>query len=54
MEFHNSITALLLLGLLLRSHWIDCRKPRLSSDFLLARLAGRGTSYYDSDYAARA
>jgi hypothetical protein len=24
------------------------------SDFLLAHLVGRGTSYYDSDYAARA
>jgi len=54
LELHKSIKALLLLGLLLRSHYVNRRKPRPLSDFLLAHLVGRGTSYYDSDYAARA
>jgi len=41
-KFHKYIKALYKLGLLLRSHWIDRRKPRQSSDFLLSRLAGLG------------
>jgi len=53
-ELHPVIKALTELGLLLRSHYINRRKPRPLSDFLLAHLVGRGTSYYDSDYAARA
>ncbi len=54
LELHDAIKALTSLGLLLRSHWINRRKPRPLSDFLLTHLVGRGTSYYDSDYAARA
>jgi len=54
LEFHPVIKALTELGLLLRSHYINRRKPRPLSDFLLAHLVGRGTSYYNSDYAARA
>lgn len=54
LKFHLCIKALHKLGLLLRSHKTKRRKPRPLSDFLLARLTGRGISYYNSDYAARA
>jgi len=54
LELHPAIKALTELGLLLRSHYINRRKPRPLSDFLLAHLVGRGTSYCNSDYAARA
>ena len=54
LELHKRIKALPLLGLLLRSHYSNRRKPRPLSDFLLAHLVGRGTSYCNSDYAARA
>ena len=54
LELHDAIKELASLGLLLRSHYINRRKPRPLSDFLLTHLVGRGTSYYDSDYAARA
>ena len=42
LELHHNIKALLWLGLLLRSLYIDRRKPRPSRDFLLAYLVGRG------------
>ncbi len=54
LEFLGSVWAPFPIGLLLRSHEIERRKPRPSSDFLHARLTGRGISYYNSDYAARA
>ena len=54
LEFHDAIKALASLGLLLRSHYINRRKPRPLSDFLLTHLVGRGIPYYNSGYAARA
>tara|TARA_R100000306_G_scaffold11506_4_gene13645 strand:+ start:1526 stop:1849 length:324 start_codon:yes stop_codon:yes gene_type:complete len=51
---HDAIKALAPLGLLLRSRYIERRKPRPSSDFLLAHLVGRGIPYCNSGYAARA
>src|SRR5690554_1378483 len=54
LEFHDAIKALASLGLLLRSHYVNRRKPRPLSDFLLAHLVSRGTPYYNSGYAARA
>ncbi len=43
-ELHDAIKALASLGLLLRSHYINRRKPRPLSDFLLSR------SYRDEAY----
>jgi len=42
LELHRHIKALWRLGLLLRSLYINRRKPRQSRDFLLAYLVGRG------------
>jgi len=42
LELHRHIKALWRLGLLLRSLYINRRKPRQLRDFLLVRLADRG------------
>jgi hypothetical protein len=39
LKFHRHIKALWQLGLLLRSHYTKCRKPRPLSDFLLPTLS---------------